>query len=581
MAITIMVIDTGSSRAFFSVPSGRSFPRIPKSAFVGQSSISVGRAILVLGQVGSVLFAATLTAATAGAQSMERPATQGAAATDTTQTTASAPEEPRRYRRFEAWAITPSIRFTETYSDNVTQTPSAEARGGWITSVSPGIRLRGVGPRVSGLVDYRLHALRYSDQLQPNSTQNALNSFISVEALDDWFFVDVRANISQQNRSAFSSSVTNDAATGSNRSETSAVQLSPHLRGRVPDMIDYQLRFSGTEGHVSGGVVPATRTTEWVGRIKNAPTSSPFGWTLDGTQIRIRNSSIGEKEDSRVHGSVIYDVMPDLHVLASYGQEVTDFADLAKRRSRTTGLGFEWSPSVRTQFAAVKTRRFFGDGHSVGFKHRTARVAWNLTDVRDANAMPNQLLAADGGSAFELMADLLASGIPDPVAREKAVNARFEQAGIHGGSNLLTGGFVTSRVFVSRNRQASVLMLGRVSTVTLTLNRRDAQALGAIAATGADSFSASRDIRQQNLSAAWSYQLSPFSSVTLVASRLRTEGLSTAGLDSQARLHSLLFSTQLAPRLHASLAFRNRHFDSSSGGGFRENALAGTLALSL
>ena len=99
--------------------------------------------------------------------------------------------------------MVPSVAVAQTYSDNVALLPGELARSGWVTGISPGIRADLAGARVKGSLDYHLTKSLYSADSRLNSTQNFLDSFAKVEAVDKLLFVEARANISQQNRSPF------------------------------------------------------------------------------------------------------------------------------------------------------------------------------------------------------------------------------------------------------------------------------------------------------------------------------------------------------------------------------------------
>jgi uncharacterized protein (PEP-CTERM system associated) len=47
-------------------------------------------------------------------------------------------------------------------------------------------------------LDYALSGLRYSTGNTSNNAQNALNAFGTLEAIDNWLFLDFSGNISQQ-----------------------------------------------------------------------------------------------------------------------------------------------------------------------------------------------------------------------------------------------------------------------------------------------------------------------------------------------------------------------------------------------
>src|SRR5207302_4602256 len=100
--------------------------------------------------------------------------------------------------RADSFRFVPSVAVAQTYSDNVALVPGELARSGWVTGISPEIRADLAGARVKGSLDYRLTETLYSAESRLNSTQNFLNSFANVEAVDKLLFVDARANISQQ-----------------------------------------------------------------------------------------------------------------------------------------------------------------------------------------------------------------------------------------------------------------------------------------------------------------------------------------------------------------------------------------------
>ena len=180
--------------------------------------------------------------------------------------------------RAESFRLVPIVAVAQTYSDNAALLPGELARSGWVTGISPGIRADLAGARVKGFLDYRLTETRYSSESRFNGTQNFLDSFAKVEAVDKLLFVEARANISQQNRSPFGAAVTPDLSTPSaNRVETTVYQVAPTLRGHLSDIASYQLRLNETNVRVDDASLPDTRTTEWVGKISNASPSAKLG----------------------------------------------------------------------------------------------------------------------------------------------------------------------------------------------------------------------------------------------------------------------------------------------------------------
>ena len=74
------------------------------------------------------------------------------------------------------WTITPTLAVTETATDNVFLSSSGE-QSGFVTNVTPGIRIDGEGGRSKLHLDYQMNNLFYSvDPSRNNQTQHSLNA---------------------------------------------------------------------------------------------------------------------------------------------------------------------------------------------------------------------------------------------------------------------------------------------------------------------------------------------------------------------------------------------------------------------
>lgn len=73
-----------------------------------------------------------------------------------------------------------------------------------------------------------------ADPSQNNNTQNSLNAFGTLEAVENWLFIDASGNIYQQSISAFGAAPISPGVNtnvNSNITETSTYQVSPYIRG--------------------------------------------------------------------------------------------------------------------------------------------------------------------------------------------------------------------------------------------------------------------------------------------------------------------------------------------------------------
>jgi uncharacterized protein (PEP-CTERM system associated) len=133
---------------------------------------------------------------------------------------------------------------------------------------------------------------------------------------------------------------------------------------------------------------------------------------------------------------------------------------------------------------------------------------------------------------------------------------------------------------VLENYSVSTILTGVRNTISLTASRRDQTRLGD-ATTAPDSFALASEIRQDSFTASWAYRLTPLSTLTGIASEMRSRGLAGGRPESRSRLFTLFVSTRLNPRANASFGFRHASFDGAAQAGYTENALVATLTIRL
>ncbi|MCM2326643.1 MAG: TIGR03016 family PEP-CTERM system-associated outer membrane protein [Lysobacter sp.] len=470
----------------------------------------------------------------------------------------------------ETWHVSPSVAVRETFSDNFLLATGDAARSGWYTDVVPGLRAEVMGARLRGFADLRLDAKRYAGDSRLDENRRFLESQGTFEAVENRVFLDARAYITQENLSAFGAASTPDQPSASgNQVETSVLRISPWIRGKVPDVANYHVRYDAAGIRADDPALADTRTGEWIARIASASPSARLGWALYGSALDVRNDEVGHIVDRRVRGRLAFAVTPQLRLSVLGGVEETDFAGPPRTRTDTPGAGIAWTPGDRTQLAGVVERRFFGNGHSVFFSHRTARLAFRLASVRDAAVFPGARSAGES-PARALMADLLASTVEDPEERAREARRRLEESGIAPFSSLGSSSLTSSPV-VFRVDEASAAMVGARNTVTVTAMRREQRTIGAPA--GAAPAAPDDDFRRRGIDANWAYRLTPVTTVTLTATALRTVGQGAVEARSDEDRIGLVVSSRLGPKTLATMGVRHSTFDTLAGtGSYRESA---------
>ena len=471
-----------------------------------------------------------------------------------------------------SWNITPLLDVTETYSDNIALA-SDSLQQGWISDISPGIRIDGASAKLTAYLDYRRQNLYYQGNSQWNRQQNQLSSFAKLEAVDNWLFVDASSNISQQRLSVFSPASSDGTSATADRVETRSVVVSPYVRGQLSNIADYTVRYSTADLRSDSASLADTRVKQYSASVKSR-SLGVIGWFGDAVGSKVNNDLIGDRDDARFRVGLLAPVGAHLHLSVFSGKERTNYASPEQETTSMPGVGIEWSPSKQTQFVGLREKRFFGYGHSMQFSHRTALTAWRYFDGKDVAMLPALLGGYSSGTIQELMSDLLESSIPDPIQRSRAVRARLDQSG-SAASLSGTDGVLTSRLYIDRVREASVALLGIRNTVTLLLRQRDEKLL-ANAPVAVDSFSDTSDIRERSASLTWLYRLTPLTTLNVSLEHRKSESMSVAELAQSQDTQTLALSFRLAPKASASLGVRRLRADGLTSQ-VRENALVGSF----
>ena len=475
-----------------------------------------------------------------------------------------------------AVSIVPRVTVSETLTDNVLLT-SAGQQSEQITEISPGIRISSDVGRLKGYFDYSLSEIAYAQNSSSNQSQNALTTFGTLEAIDDWGFVDFSGSISQQSISAFGTQSSDNTSINANRTEVSSYRISPYVRGRLGgDLANYEARYSRaiTSGEARAG--SGVTTVDGTARISGGSAFKNVGWSVDASQQSIDYSAGRPTEADRVTVGLSYLITPQVSVSANVGREANNYTSFDKQRYGTSGVGVSWSPSETTKLSASRAQRSFGDAHSVSFEHRSARTAWKFTDTKDVSATPNQTGFASLGSIYDILFSQFASIEPNPVSRAQLVNAFLQANGVSPGAIVVTR-FLTSAVSLQRRQDLSFALLGVRDTVTFIATRSESNRLDALS-TGVDDFSSSSVVRQRGFSVNYSHRLTPDYSLGALVSQQTISG-ELSLQDTTLRSFNVNVTGKVGRRATASVGLRHVIFIGNGSASYTENAVVGNLTV--
>ena len=478
------------------------------------------------------------------------------------------------------WKITPTLAVTETATDNVALTNS-NMKSDLISDVNPGIRIEGSGGRSKLRLNYQMHNLFYAQDSSRNEIQNSLNALGTLEAVDNWLFIEASGNISQQSLSAFGSSSSSSSVnvnTNLNSSETSTYRVSPYIVGSFGSFADYQLRYNFATASRKSSLSNDENTSELVGSLKGNTSFSNLAWSVDASTQTVDFDRGRDNEADRIRGVLTYQIDPQFRVYLIGGVESNNYQSVDKESSTTRGAGFDWSPTDRTLLSVSRENRFFGPANTISFTHRTANTAWKYSDTEDVVTQTDQQSTVSLGTYYDLFYNMF-SAFPES-ERVKLVEQALGALG-KSVDEQIQGGFLTNGATIEHRRELSFALLGSRNTVTFaageTQSERSSQ--GALISFLADSdFVKAQKIRQRFARVNWSHKLTPSSSLVASISKSKSKGSGTesSNLETTEEHYSVNLTTQLGPKTNAGLGFRRSVGDGTVN--YTENALTGVLS---
>lgn len=500
------------------------------------------------------------------------------------------------------YSVRSSIGLTETYSDNINLAAAGAKRSAWVTQILPNISINSTGGgRVKLNLTAGLDGAAYAGDGRSGAgsrTNLNLGADAKVEAVENFLFVDARAQVTQAGTSVVGARSFDNIHTAGNRAEVRTFSVSPYVRGMFRGNVAYELRHNFLTSDSDAQQLRSTRTSEWLLSVGQSNAFGPLGWGFNHSTRKTNLSARNAADTSSSVVSLTYAISPQLRVLVRGGRESNNFA--SRQDFTTRGVGFDWLPSERTSISGSRDERFFGSSYSLAFNHRMPMSAFSLSASRSISTAASLLL---GNVPVALSAGQLAALGPNPsaAARRQVLLEAFPPAlaGFIGsasdaataqllqnifasmllGTNFLVSTpFLTDRILISQGVQASFALRGVRNNVVLLASRSRTGSATSSGAGFTDDLQAlgANAINANMFGVTFSHSLSPLTSLSVSATQTRTSADSAAANRSRHRLLNFGMTSALGARTSGSLNLRRADFDSTTTD-YQENALIGTL----
>lgn len=433
----------------------------------------------------------------------------------------------------ESWRFTPSAGITETFTDNVNYAPRDGAKNDFVTSVTAALAINGQGKRVKLNGSIAATAELYARETQNNALTPSVNLYSSVEAIDNFLFVDATANVQTEFLSPFGPQPGSNVSATANRYTSQTYSVSPYIKGVFgASGVTYELRdentwtLGGTYGD-STTKPPDTYLNHL--RASAASPAQPLGWMIEYDRSEYDNGLQSQRVDNAgryltqlARATFTRQFEGQLLVSLRGGYDMAEFP-LTSSDGPVYGVGFDWDSSERTHIGGFWEHRFYGSSYEWRMSHRLPNSAFNAGFSRGLSTYPQNALSIPAGAAVSQFVDAaFTSRIPDPAARQLAVEQFLARSGL---PTVLASpvNIYTAQVQLQTAQNISFVVTGRRNSVTFTLFNVKTQAIAGTGDVLPPEFQFGTNDTQTGAGVAFSHQLSGFTNLNAFASYSRTK----------------------------------------------------------
>jgi uncharacterized protein (PEP-CTERM system associated) len=490
------------------------------------------------------------------------------------------------------WRFSASAGASETYN---LYTGEDQPANGFVTSLTGTLGIHGEGARVKLNGTVGGTGVFYTGQGQLNSFAPSVNLVGNVEAIQQFFYVDATANVSESFISPFGAQPVNLTTPSNNRYITQTYSVSPYIKGVIAPDINYSVRDDNVWSPSSsyGNSSAKTPTTYYnnLNGLMSSTLGNGGGWTLQYTRQAYDNGVSADNYVIQIGRAIAsFAVDPQLTVSLRGGYESDQFPSLtgsngALLPSQTNqgpiyGGGLNWRPTDRTSVNGYWEHQFFGSSYNWQVSHRLPNVALSASFTRGLSTFPQLALVIPAGVTVAQFIDAaFTTRIPDPAERAAAVAQFLAQTGLP--PTLASPlNFYAATITVQQTATVSAVWIGALNALGFTLFNSKSEAISGSGSVLPPVFQFGANNTQTGGGVNYSHRLTGFTSLVASAIYTRTTPNSTDLIVSNVRSNnynaSVSLSTQFTPKTSGSAGVTYFLFDAPDSNSVPRQ---GTLAI--
>jgi len=458
------------------------------------------------------------------------------------------------------WDIQPSLSASESYTDNVQLVETGE-EGDFITSITPGIAIRGEGRRLKMNADYLYTYNKYLDKSEFDAGTHNLQGEVSNEIVRDHLFLDIDAAMfpSQvSNQGQVSNLVRNrrdrvNQLNAGNRTNVVSYGFTPRYRQSLGSIADFTASNDYSDTSTGQGVAGGGKNNTLNMALNSGRRFARADWGLTFQRRDNQNDNTDQDQTfQELWANSGYQLNRLFKFTGRVGIEDNQFSTNQNQRGGPSWmLGGVLTPNPRTSVSGQFGQRRFGDTKQFDFNYRRRRVTLS-GNYNEELRTSNEVLRSQ--QVF-LREDPFGNPLPINPIDNTDFGLPLDEVGL------------TDDVFINRRLNAVIGYFRKRDTFSANVYRNEQESTRNQQADVNTGFGAS-----------WNRRLSPRTSIGLRGDYQERESDGTQGNTTFLYLSPYL-SYSIGPHLSSRLAYS---YSDSTGdapdNSFTENTVTGSLS---
>jgi uncharacterized protein (PEP-CTERM system associated) len=181
----------------------------------------------------------------------------------------------------EQWRVVPRVTVEQAYNDNIDLTPKGTETSDFITSISPGLGVRGTGRRLTLNFDYDPEQLFFLENSDRNELRQRFRGFTNAELLEQLLFLEASGSVNQQfvnNRGGIG------GTTLSSSRDLRTVQtytVGPVVRNHLGSFADAETRYTFSTFLVDDDTIADTTQNELSFLLRSGRQFTDLAWDFN------------------------------------------------------------------------------------------------------------------------------------------------------------------------------------------------------------------------------------------------------------------------------------------------------------